>query len=132
MTLVYLVMMLALLQFWLFGLAVGSARVKYGVPAPATSGNPDFERVYRVQMNTLEQLAIFIPSMLVYAHFINARWAAGLGAVYVIGRVIYFIGYSKDAKKRGWGFLVSSLPVIILMAGSLFALVRALFTSGSL
>ncbi len=132
MTLVYLVMMMSLLQFWLFGLAVGSARVKYGVPAPATSGNPDFERVYRVQMNTLEQLAMFIPSMLIYAHFINARWAAGLGALYVIGRIIYFVGYKMDAKKRGWGFLVSSLPVIILMIGSIIALVRALISSGSL
>lgn len=132
MTLVYLVMMIALLQFWVFGLAVGRARVKFGIPAPATSGNVDFERVYRVHMNTLEQLAIFIPSMLVYAHFINPRWAAGLGAVYVIGRIIYFIGYSKDAKKRGWGFLVSSLPVMILMVGSIIALVRALISSGSL
>lgn len=132
MTLVYLVIMVALLQFWLFGLAVGRARVKFGVAAPATAGNVDFERVYRVQMNTLEQLAILIPSILVYAHYINARWAAILGLIYVIGRFVYFFAYSKDAKKRGWGFLISSLPVMILMVGSIIALVRALIVSGSL
>jgi uncharacterized MAPEG superfamily protein len=132
MTLVYLVMILALLEFFVFGLAVGRARVKFGVPAPATTGNLDFERVYRVQMNTLEQLAMLIPSMLVYAHYVNARWAAGLGAVFIIGRIVYFIGYSADAKKRGIGFMISSLPVMILLVGALIALTRALFISGGL
>ena len=132
MTLVYLVIILAVIEFFVFGLAVGRARVKFGVPAPATTGNLDFERVFRVQMNTLELLVMMIPSMLVYAHYINARWAAGLGAVFVVGRVVYFFAYSKDAKKRGIGFAISMLPVLILMVGSLIALVRALLTSGSL
>lgn len=132
MTLVYLVITLALLQFWIFGLAVGRARVKFGVPAPATTGNIDFERVFRVQMNTLEQLVILIPSMLIYAHYINARWAAALGFIYLIGRIVYFLAYSKDAKKRGIGFLITSVPVMILLAGSLIALVRSLILGGSL
>jgi uncharacterized MAPEG superfamily protein len=132
MTLVYLVMMIALLEFFVFGIAVGRARVKFGVPAPATTGNLDFERVYRVQMNTLEQLAMLIPSMLVYAHYVNARWAAGLGAMFIVGRIVYYFGYSADAKKRGIGFMISSLPVMILLVGALIALTRALFISGSL
>lgn len=132
MTLVYLVMMIALLEFFIFGLAVGRARAKFGVAAPATTGNVDFERVFRVQMNTLEQLAIMLPAMLIYAHYINPRWAAGLGLVFVIGRIFYFIGYSKEAKKRSIGFLISTVPVLILLVGSLIALTRALFTSGSI
>lgn len=131
MTLVYLVMMIALLEFFVFGMAVGRARSKFGVHAPATTGNVDFERVYRVQMNTLEQLAIMIPSMLVYAHYINERWAAALGMVFVIGRLVYFFGYRKAADKRGIGFMISALPVMVLLVGGIIALTRSLIASGS-
>ena len=132
MTLVYLVMLLALLQYYLFGVAVGRARATYGIPAPAISGNADFERVYRVHMNTLEQMVVMIPSMLVYAHYINARWAAAFGLIYIIGRIVYYFGYRRAANKRGLGFMISALPVMILLAGGIFALCRSLLTSGSL
>ena len=89
MTYVEIVLALALLQFMVFGIAVGRARGKYQFPAPATTGNEMFERYFRVQMNTLEQLVVFIPAIVLFAHLVDPRWAAGLGAVYLIGRTLY-------------------------------------------
>jgi hypothetical protein len=126
MNLVHLVMMLALLEFLGFGWAVGRARDRYNVPAPATSGNEQFERYFRVQMNTLEQLIIFLPSLLVFAHYFDPRVAAGLGALFIVGRYLYFSAYVRDPKKRGTGFLISSVPNMILMLGALVGAVRAL------
>ena len=111
--------MLAVIQLFAFGMAVGMARGRYKIPAPATTGHPDFERYYRVQMNTLEQMAVFLPSLWTFATFVSAGWAAALGLVYVIGRMIYFIGYTRAADKRGIGFGISGLPTMILMIGGL-------------
>jgi glutathione S-transferase len=122
---VYAVMMLAVLEYYVFGLAVGAARGRHKVPAPATSGNPDFERVYRVQMNTLEQMMVFLPSLWTFALFVSASWAAGLGLVYVLGRAIYFVGYSKAADKRGIGFVIGALPTMALLVGGLYGAVLA-------
>ena len=119
MELVYFVTVLALIQYFLFGIAVGQARRTYNVPAPAMSGPPEFERVQRVQMNTLEQLVMFIPSLWMFAHLVSTTWAAGLGLVFIVGRALYSSGYRKAANKRGLGFGVSSLPVLIMMVGSL-------------
>ncbi len=119
MAIVHIVMALALLEYFAFGIAVGRARGRYGVPAPATTGNPDFERYYRIQMNTAEQLIIFLPSLWTFATYVSPTWAAGLGAVFIIGRYVYYVGYSKAAEKRGIGFGISSLPVLILLIGGL-------------
>ncbi len=125
MSLVYVVMMLAVIEYFAFGMAVGMARGRYKIPAPAVSGNPDFERYYRVQMNTLEQMMVFLPSLWTFATFVSASWAAGLGLVFVIGRLVYFIGYTKAANKRGIGFGISGLPTMILMIGGLIGAVMA-------
>jgi uncharacterized membrane protein YecN with MAPEG domain len=125
MTLVYVVMMLAVIEYFAFGMAVGMARGRYKIPAPAVSGNADFERYYRVQMNTLEQMMVFLPSLWTFATFVSASWAAGLGLVFVIGRLVYFVGYTKAANKRGIGFGISGLPTMILMIGGLIGAVMA-------
>jgi len=125
MTLVYVVMMLAVIEYFAFGMAVGMARGRYKIPAPAVSGNPDFERYYRVQMNTLEQMMVFLPSLWTFATFVSASWAAGLGLVFVVGRLVYFYGYTKAANKRGIGFGISGLPTMILMIGGLVGAVMA-------
>lgn len=125
MALVYVVMMLAVIEYFAFGMAVGMARGRYKIPAPAVSGNPDFERYYRVQMNTLEQMMVFLPSLWTFATFVSANWAAGLGLVFVIGRLVYFVGYTKAANKRGIGFGISGLPTMILMIGGLIGAAMA-------
>ena len=125
MALVHLVIGLALLQFFFFGLAVGSARGRYKVPAPATSGHPLFERYFRVQMNTLELLVLFVPSIWLFGHYVNALAAAALGLVYIVGRMVYFVTYVKDPARRSLGFSISMLPVMVLLGGTLYGAARA-------
>lgn len=127
MALVHLVIGLALLEFFFFGLAVGNARARYQVPAPATSGDPNFERYFRVQMNTLELLVLFVPSVWLFGHYLNALVAAVLGLIYIVGRLIYFVTYIKDPKKRSAGFAISMLPILILLGGTLYGAARAAF-----
>lgn len=129
-SLVHLVMLLALLEYFAFLLAVGSARYRFGVKAPATSGQADFERYYRVQMNTLEILVIFIPALWTFALFVSEPVAVGLGLVFIVGRLLYFTGYTKAAEKRSLGFAVSSLPMLVLLAGGIFGAARAAFFGG--
>jgi len=124
---VFVVMLLALLEYFGFMVAVGRARYRYGVKAPATTGNEDFERVYRVQMNTLEMLAIFLPALWSFAIFISPVWAAGLGIVFIVGRLLYFTGYTKSADKRSLGFGLSMFPTLFLLVGGLFGAARAAF-----
>jgi hypothetical protein len=122
---VHVVMLLAVLQYFVFGLAVGRARGRYGIPAPATAGHPDFERYYRIQMNTLEQLAVLLPSLWTFATFVDPDWAAGLGLVFIVGRTLYFTGYAKAANKRALGFGIAALPTLVLLVGGLIGAVSA-------
>jgi hypothetical protein len=110
---------LAVIQFIVFGFKVGVARAKYGVKAPAISGNPIFERFFRVQQNTLEQLICLVPGLYLFSRYWNPLWAAALGALYLVGREIYAASYVKDPAKRGPGYGLTFLPVMILIAGGL-------------
>jgi glutathione S-transferase len=121
--LVSLVTILALIMFLVVTIKVGGARAKYGVKAPEMTGNPDFERVVRVQQNTLEQLSLFLPALWIFAHFINPLAAAGIGTIWIFGRVLYAWGYYQAAEKRGPGFGISTLATIILLMGSLIGIV---------
>lgn len=132
MALVYFVLLLALIQYFSFGIAVGRARGRYGVAAPATTGHPDFERLYRVQMNTLEQLVLFVPALLLFAELVDPTGAAALGLVFVIGRALYAAGYAKAANKRHLGFGLSALPVVVMLLGSLIAAGLAAFRDAGL
>lgn len=125
MPLIQLVIVLALAQFLFFLFAVGRARKTYKVAAPATTGNEIFERYFRVQMNTLELLVILIPSLLLFGQYFGAYLGAGLGVVYLVGRMVYFTSYVKDPKGRSLGYGLSSLPVMILLAGALIGAIRA-------
>jgi glutathione S-transferase len=118
---------LALIQFIIFGFKVGTARGKYGIKAPATTGNEIFERHFRVQQNTLEQLVILLPGLYLFSRYLSPVWAAGLGVVYLIGREIYAATYVNDPSKRSIGYALTALPTLILLAGGAIGAVRALF-----
>jgi glutathione S-transferase len=124
MPLVHLVIGLALAQFVFFLFAVGKARETYKVPAPATTGNAIFERYFRVQMNTLELLVIFVPSILLFGQYFGAYLAAALGVVYLIGRFVYFSSYVKEPKSRSLGYGVSVLPIMVLLVGAIIGAIR--------
>jgi uncharacterized membrane protein YecN with MAPEG domain len=123
---VSLVASLALLVYMGIVLSVGRARLRYEVEAPAVTGNPIFERHFRVQQNTVEQLVLFFPALFLFAQLVSEGLAALLGLVFVAGRVIYAIGYVKDPARRGPGFLISSLANTALVLGALAGSVRAL------
>jgi glutathione S-transferase len=126
---VAIVTVAALLQFFWFGWQVGVARGKYNIAAPAISGNEAFERVFRVQANTLEQLVVFLPSLWIFAYFISPIWASALGVVFIIGRALYARTYVKDPKSRSPGFAMSAIPQLILLVGILIWAVWALVKS---
>ena len=96
-----LVTCLAILFYFFTTIQVSKARATFGIKAPAISGNPDFERVFRVQMNTLEWMPIFLPSLWLFAIYISDGVAAVLGLVWIAGRILYMTGYSQAANKRG-------------------------------
>jgi glutathione S-transferase len=102
---------------------VSRARTAYGVKLPATSGHPDFDRVQRVHMNTLEWLPIFLPSLWLFAIYIGDLAAGLLGLVWIVGRILYLIGYTKAVEQRGPGFAIQGLACVVLWAGSLGAIV---------
>jgi len=118
--LVAIVTLLALLVYLYMGVLVGQGRTKFGVEAPATTGNPDFERLYRVQMNTLEWLPLFLVSLWLFAVSWNAdRVTAAIGLVWIVGRILYLTGYSKAAASRSLGFLIQMAATAVLLFGAL-------------
>ena len=127
--LVAIVTLLALLLYFYMGLRVGQGRTKYGVVAPAVTGNPDFERAYRIQMNTLEWLPMFLVSLWLFA----ASWssdliAAAIGLVWILGRILYLTGYSRAAAARGPGFGIQALATAVLLFGALGRIVWMVVT----
>ena len=126
MELVYVTIVLALIEYVVMGALVGRARAKYGIHAPAMTGHPAFERTNRVHVNTLENLIIFIPAVLLFASYVSVRWAAILGLVFVVARVVYAVGYLNAAEKRSIGAGITGIVDIVLVVGALIGLLRAL------
>ena len=121
-----LVTLCALLEYSLFIYLVGWARGQYGVKAPAISGHEVFERYFRVQQNTLELLIAFVPALWIAAQYWNPTWMAAIGAVFIIGRLLYLRGYVSDPKARSLGFFLSAGPILILIGAGVYGAVRAL------
>jgi glutathione S-transferase len=118
-----LVTLLAILFYFYTSILVSRARRKFGVKLPAISGNADFERVFRAQMNTLEWMPIFLPALWLFAIYINDAIAAAIGLVWIVGRILYVLGYAKATEKRGPGFAIQSVAAIALWLGATGAIV---------
>jgi uncharacterized MAPEG superfamily protein len=119
MELVAIVTGLAVLQAFFFAFQVGGARVKYEVAAPAMSGNPDFDRVFRVHANTVENLVIFLPGLWMFGYYVNAQIGAGIGLLFIIGRFVYRNAYIGDPKNRSAGFGIGALSMMVLVVGGM-------------
>lgn len=130
--LVILIVVLALGEYTAFSAQAGLARVRYGIKAPATTGHPVFERYFRVQQNTLEQLILFIPAIFSFAYMAESvGWpgheiAAALGVVWLIGRALYARAYVRDPLQRSLGFMLTFLPSGILLLGTLVCILLAI------
>ena len=119
---VTLVVLLALLEYLVFTMLTGRARAVYKVPAPATTGNEVFERYYRVQQNTIEQLLIFLPSIYMFGAYVHELAAAIIGSLFIVGRALYLRGYVTDPAKRAPGFIISMLSNVVLLLGAMIGL----------
>ncbi len=125
---VIVVVILALVQYIVFGMLVGRARGKYNVPAPACSGDPIFERYWRVHQNTLEQLVVFLPAIFLYVNVGgNPVIAAGAGVVYLLGRLLYLRGYVANPESRAIGFILTFLPTVFMLIASLYIAATTMF-----
>ena len=126
MELVVIVIVITLIEFMVFGVLVGIARGKYNCPAPASAGDPIFERFYRVQQNTMEQLVVFLPAITIYGYYGNPTIAAGVGLVFPISRLIYLQAYVSDPAKRGRGFVPGFFAIAYLLIAGLIAAIQNL------
>ena len=120
------VLCLAIILFIATAIKVGAARSKYGIHAPATSGHPEFERIFRVQQNTLEQLVAFIPSLVLFAQYVSPNWAAGVGLVWIVGRIWFALSYYAEAEKRGPGFMLTFTALVVLLGGAMIGIAASL------
>lgn len=124
-----LITALTLLVYQVIAFNVGRARVKYKVLPPQMTGDPDFERVLRVQQNTLEQLVFFLPLLWLFSFYVSPLWGALIGAVWLVGRILYAWGYYQAAEKRTIGFAISLISGIVLLLGSLCGIIVSLVRS---
>jgi glutathione S-transferase len=116
------VTILALVEYMVFTFRAGFSRSKFGVVAPATSGNPEWERLFRVQQNTLEQLIVFIPVLWIFSYFVSPFYGAAIGCVLLVGRILYSLAYVKEPSTRAIGFVSGFLTTVVLLVGSLIGI----------
>src|ERR1700724_3764641 len=112
-----LVTLVAILFYFYTGVRVPRARSKFGLTAPAMTGPPEFDRIFRVQMNTLEWMPIFLPLLWLFAFYVNDIAAAALGLVWIAARLLYVVRYTEAAGRRGFGFMLQGAVCIVLLLG---------------
>ena len=121
---VTIVVMFALVEYLYFGVAVGRARGRHGVAAPAVTGDEKFERFHRAHQNTLEQLVVFVPAVYAAGYFANQWLAVIMGIVFILSRAHYFRSYIADPERRGAGMIGSMVAVVTLLAAAIVGAVR--------
>lgn len=122
--------LLSLVLYIWTGLQAGQGRTRFNVPAPAMTGHPEFERLVRVQANMLEWLVIYLPCLWLFGLYLDARIASGIGAVWIVGRVIYAVSYARDPATRSTGFMIQALATLALLLGAFYGVARALMAGG--
>lgn len=121
-----LITLIAVIAYFGTAVLVARARRATGVKAPAVSGHPDLERAIRVQTNMLEWMPIFLPALWLAALYVSDAWASVIGAVWIVGRVLYARGYIEAADKRGLGFIVQAFAAFALWLVALYGVAMAL------
>ena len=127
MELITLVAMAAIAEYLFFTVRTGGARVRVGLPAPQTSGNEEFERYFRVQQNTLEQLVVFLPALFAAGWYANTVFAVVVGVAFIVGRMMYYVAYVESPEKRTAGMLITFLANGALLLGAIVGALLSLF-----
>lgn len=117
------IIILALIEYLVLAAMVGRARARYNVPAPATTGDPMFERYFRVHQNTMEQLVVFVPALILFADYVNVVAAIVLGALFIVARAVYAAGYIRDPEKRELGATATFIINAVLLIGALIGII---------
>jgi len=126
-----LVTVLAISFYFYTGERVSRARQRFGLKAPVMmSGQPEFDRIFRVQMNTLEWMPIFLPLLWLFAYYVSDIWAAVLGLIWIAGRILYMVTYTQAAEKRGPGFSIQGAVCVVLLVGTLIGIATNLVHGG--
>ena len=120
-----LVTVIAVAVTFYFSARVGIGRAKFDIKAPAMAGNPTFDRAVRVHANTVEQIVLFVPVLWIATSVAGDAWAAAIGSVWILGRLIYAAGYVAHADKRGLGMLVTLASTVVLVAISVWGVMQA-------
>ena len=128
---VTIVTLVALLVYVWMVLRVAGARRSTGISAPTMTGDPVLERHIRVQANTLEWLPLFLPSLWLFAVYWSDLVAAVLGVIWIVGRIVYAIGYVADPGKRETGFIIQALATAVLLFGALGRVIWILMVVGN-
>ena len=121
-----LVTLAAIAVYFWADLRVGRARGTFKIKAPATTGDPTFERIFRAHQNMLEWMPIFLPALWLFAVYVGDKWAALVGLVWIIGRILYLVKYAQAAEARGPGFGIQAAASGVLVVGSLIGIFKAL------
>jgi uncharacterized membrane protein YecN with MAPEG domain len=122
-----LIVLLALLQYVWFTGRVGAARGKYKVDAPACDGDENWNRLFRIQQNTMEQLIVFVPATYAFAFYLSELWVLVPGLAFMAGRFLYSAEYLKDPKSRTPGMAITLISNVVLVLGALYGLVKVMF-----
>ncbi|QIR40527.1 MAPEG family protein [Tolypothrix sp. PCC 7910] len=124
-----LITTLSLLLYFVITINVGRARARYKILPPQMTGDANFERVLRVQQNTIEQMIFFLPALWIFSFYVNSLWGAAIGAIWLVGRVAYAWGYYQAAEKRMIGFVISTFSSVVLLLGALVGCILSLMHS---
>ena len=118
-----LITVLAAVEVLVLGFLVGRGRATYAVPAPAMSGHPAWERLNRAHQNSLEQLVLFVPLFTAYFLHVGMQTGIAVGIVFLIARILYAVGYIRDAKRRELGAWLTAAVQVWLAIGAIVGLV---------
>ena len=113
----------ALLVYYFTLFKSGMARGRFKVPAPSHDGPEEYERHVRAHQNTVEHLVMFLPGLWLFAVAVDPIWAAAIGAIWPVGRLMYALGYYKAPEKRSIGLYISMPPIYIFILGSLIGFI---------
>jgi glutathione S-transferase len=117
------VTILVVLFYYVAGFSVARMRGKHGIQAPATSGHPEFDRAFRVHMNTLEQMPVILPLLWLATLFFHGWLPAALGLLWIVGRIVYQVAYMANPGSRIAGFVITNIANVGLLVLAVIGIV---------